>query len=285
MLDFSENSLVLIPGTKETMNHISGLADSFIVSTSYEHYIKALCKYVRFPFERTYCTRLEMDKYSLENSEKARLKTIAREIASMPIVTIPEGAKSLKDFSQIDQTAIRRLDHIFWKEIQTMKCGIIFSDVTTIGGQQKAQAIHDITKKTKTALSEVMYVGDSITDVQAFQLVRGGGGLTVSFNGNSYAVRNAEVSVMSDNNLVTAILADKFLKSGKDPTLRLVGNWGDNFLKSSDIESSLLEHFLSLCSDVLPKVQIVTQENMEMLSKESSEFRKQVRGEAVGRLG
>jgi hypothetical protein len=35
----------------------------------------------------------------------------------------------------------------------------------------------------------------------------------------------------------------------------------------------------------LPKVQIVTAENMETLVKESREFRKKVRGEAIGRLG
>jgi hypothetical protein len=35
----------------------------------------------------------------------------------------------------------------------------------------------------------------------------------------------------------------------------------------------------------LPKVQIVTAENMEMLVKESSGFRKKVRGEAIGSLG
>jgi hypothetical protein len=35
----------------------------------------------------------------------------------------------------------------------------------------------------------------------------------------------------------------------------------------------------------LPKAKIVTKENMEILSKESSEFRNKLRGEAVGRLG
>ena len=46
-----------------------------------------------------------------------------------------------------------------------------------------------------TSLADVMYVGDSITDVEAFKLVRDNGGLSVSFNGNSYAVKNAEVAV------------------------------------------------------------------------------------------
>jgi hypothetical protein len=35
----------------------------------------------------------------------------------------------------------------------------------------------------------------------------------------------------------------------------------------------------------LPKAKIVSTENMGKLAKESSEFRKKVRGEAVGRLG
>jgi hypothetical protein len=35
----------------------------------------------------------------------------------------------------------------------------------------------------------------------------------------------------------------------------------------------------------LPKLQIVTPQNMETLVRESSVFRKKVRGEAVGRLG
>jgi energy-converting hydrogenase A subunit R len=130
-----------------------------------------------------------------------------------------------------------------------------------------------------------MYVGDSITDVQAFQLVREGGGLTVSFNGNNYAVKNAEVSVMSENNVVSAILADVFLKYGKTQILKLVQNWNTEFLKQSSIDPVLLKRFFALFPKALPKVQIVTQSNMESLSKESSEFRKKVRGEAVGQLG
>ncbi len=70
-----------------------------------------------------------------------------------------------------------------------------------------------------------MYVGDSITDVEAFKLVRDNGGLTVSFNGNSYAVKNAEVAVLSESNLVTAVIADLFCKLGKKQTLKALGSW------------------------------------------------------------
>jgi energy-converting hydrogenase A subunit R len=42
------------------------VAEAFIVSTSYEHYIRALCRVIDFPFENAYCTRVEIDKYTLK---------------------------------------------------------------------------------------------------------------------------------------------------------------------------------------------------------------------------
>jgi energy-converting hydrogenase A subunit R len=130
-----------------------------------------------------------------------------------------------------------------------------------------------------------MYVGDSITDVQAFQLVHDNDGLAVSFNGNGYAVKNAEVSVMSENNVVTAVIADVFLNHGKAKTLQMLENWTPKALKCSAANPVILSRLFALYPDVLPKVQIVTDANMELLTKESSQFRKQVRGEAVGKLG
>ena len=62
-------------------------------------------------------------------------------------------------------------------------------------GARKLKPSKMLRKKPACQLSDVMYVGDSITDVEAFKLVRENGGLTVSFNGNEYAVRNAEVAV------------------------------------------------------------------------------------------
>jgi len=166
-----------------------------------------------------------------------------------------------------------------------MDIGRVLREVTTLGGEQKAQAIRDITKKLHTPLSSVVYVGDSITDVQAFQLVRQNDGLTISFNGNPYAVKNAAVSVMSENNLVTAVLADIFLKHGKVEALKIAENWTPQYLKTARVEPTLLCRLFDVYPQTLPKVQIVTQANMDLLCRESSEFRKQVRGEAVGKLG
>jgi energy-converting hydrogenase A subunit R len=286
MEEFSARNLILIANSKDTLQHVRGVASSFIVSTSYEHYIKALCQALGFPFENTYCTRLSIDKYAIIEQEKKRLKEIAKEIAQMPMISIPPAAKRIENFSTADQETIMRLDTIFWTEIPKMGVGKIFSDVTTVGGDQKAEAIADVVSRLHVGLSDVMYVGDSITDVEAFKLVRENGGLTVSFNGNNYAVRNAEIAVLSENNIVTATIADVFSRQGKQAALNLVENWNLQWLEHNGVVSlSLLDHLFTLYPQTLPKVQIVTPRNMELIAKESSEFRKKVRGEAIGRLG
>jgi len=286
MAEFSAQNLILIANSRNTLQHVRAAASAFIVSTSYEHYIKALCKALAFPYENTYCTKLSMDKYTITSQEKTRLREIVREIAQKPFICIPKEAKAIEDFSLQDQETIMWLYKIFWIEIPKMGIGRIFDEVTTVGGDQKAEAIADIVSKLHVSLSDVMYVGDSITDVEAFKLVRENCGLTVSFNGNSYAVRNAEVSVLSENNVVTAVIADVFCKQGKQAALDLVENWNLQALESNrTVSPSLLDRLFSLHPQTLPKVQIVTAENMETVTKKSSEFRKKVRGEVIGKLG
>jgi energy-converting hydrogenase A subunit R len=285
MEKFSAQNLILIANSKDTLQHVRAVASAFIVSTSYEHYIKALCKALDFPYENTYCTKLRLDKYVVSEKEKVRLKDIAKEIAQMHMIAIPPAAKTVEDFSAADQETIGRLDAIFWSEIASMGLGKIFSDVTTVGGSQKAEAIEDAVEGLRAQLSDVMYVGDSITDVEAFKLVRNNGGLTVSFNGNQYAVKNAEAAVLSENSTVTAVIADLFYNVGKQQTLHMLENWNRETLRKSAVSQPLLDKLFALYPAALPKVQIVTAENMETLAKESSEFRKKVRGESIGRLG
>ena len=286
MREFSAQNLVLIPGSKDSLKHIRRICEAFIISTSYEHYIRALCDVLGFPFKNTYCTRVSLDKCLLAEREKVKLKETARQIAATPMITIPPSSKSLEDLSREDQETVRHLDNIFWSELAQMNCGRIFDEVVTVGGEQKAEAIRDAANKVGASLADVMYVGDSITDVEAFRLVRENGGLTVSFNGNGYAVKNAEVVVMSENNIVTAVIADVFCRRGKQAALKLVSDWKLQSLKRNDsVDRSLLDFLFSISPAELPKVQIVTPEDMETMVRESNEFRKKVRGEAIGRLG
>ncbi len=284
MEDFSAQNILLIAGSQTTLQHVLGISDPYIVSTSYEHYIRALCKAAGFPYKNTYCTKVSLDKIPIAPQERDPLLEIAQEIAQTRLIDIPQGAASAEDFCDCDQEILQRFDEIFWGILPKMSVGK-FLDVVTVGGEQKAESIRDAAKRHNCDLKDVMYVGDSITDVEAFCLVREGGGLSVSFNGNSYAVRNAEVAVQSESNLVTAVLADVFCKQSKAAALSLVENWSPDAIVQSGVDEGLLCSFQQVTADRLPKVQIVTSKNMDSITKDSSEYRKRVRGVSIGRLG
>ena len=283
--EYSSKNVLLVPGAKHMLHFVKAVMPSFIVSTSYEQYTRALCSLIDFPYENAYCTRLDLDKYKLEERERERLKQLRKEMSALPMLEIPKNARSLRDFPTQHQEAIKRLDKIFWKEISKMEIGKIFVEVNPVGGYEKAEAVQSIIARLRNRLSNVMYVGDSITDISAFQLVRNGGGLTVSFNGNDYAVREAEIVVLTENAVVTAVLADTFNKFGKNGVFKLVKEWNHQAFQRYDVDSSLQKHVLELYPERLPQVEMITPDNKERLMKESSAFRKTVRGEAIGKLG
>ncbi len=123
-------------------------------------------------------------------------------------------------------------------------------------------------------------MGDSITDVDAFDLVRRGGGITLSFNGNRYALRSAEIACLSPHAFILTILADVYQKGGREGLMEMVGQWGPDSLTFFGIHPELIKDLKGY-----PKVYRITDENRAMLIQESESFRKQVRGIKVGSLG
>ena len=285
MTSFSSQSIMLVLGAKEMLEYVRCSMPAYIVSTSYQQYIRALCDAVDFPFKDVYCTRSDFDKYSISDEERAQLKQLSKEIIELPMLEIPPRAQSLKALPEEMQKAVQRLDEIFWDEISSMRIGKALYKVNPIGGSEKATAVKDVLVKLKGRLRDVMYVGDSITDMSAFELVRDAGGLTVSFNGNAYAVREAEIAVLSKNAAVTAILATMFTELDKERLLNAINDWKPLTIKKFHLGKPLKRFSTSISRDGFPRVELVTRYNVEKLTSDSVEFRKNVRGEAIGRLG
>jgi energy-converting hydrogenase A subunit R len=283
--DFSSKNVLLVPGAHTTLTFVRKIMPSFIVSTSYEQYVSALCIVTGFPFENTYCTCLNMDKYYIPQEEITRLKKLGKEIAQLPLIEIPHNVNSLSAFSLRDQKTIDRLSEIFWGELSNMNSGKIFSDVNPVGGIEKARAVEDIVKKLDSSFDMVMFVGDSITDTPALKLVRDNGGLAVSFNGNGYSVRESEIAIISGDTTVTSVIADVFQRLGKEEVLKMVNEWGPSGLEKYCVVPKLLRRISLLLSDGFLQVERVTEDNNERLMRESSVFRKTLRGEAIGKLG
>ena len=268
LLEFSAKTLVLVPNVKKTLQHIRSLTQVFIISTSYEHYVRALCNATGFPFKNTYCTRVNIDKYELTESEITELKQTAQEIRRMPLIRIPPEAKSLDDLSAKTRTTIRKLDDVFHRVTLEEGPGKIHSEIHPVGGNKKAEAIQDVVNKLRITLADVMYVGDSITDEKALKLVRRGGGLTVSFNGNRYAVRNAEIAVLSETSTVVSIIAEIFVKFGKDKVLDLIKRWDEETLEKHLTNQWALDSLFKEQPSKLHKVEAITSENMDGSSSE-----------------
>jgi energy-converting hydrogenase A subunit R len=285
MIDFAAKDIMLLPGARDTMQFVQEIMPSFIVSTSYEQYVSALCNAIDFPHENTYSTQVDIDKHQISKEEVRTLRQLTKEIAAMHGFEIPRNANSLEHFSPYDRATIKRLNDIFWNKIPKMPISKMFGEVNPVGGEEKAKAINVIVAETGSSVSSVMYVGDSITDVECFRSVRDGDGLTISFNGNEYAVREAEIAAISENTTVTSILADVFAKHGREKVLQLAQEWSLSTLKRFEVNPTLLMNVQELYPLKLPRVEAITKDNRDRLAEESVAFRKSVRGDAIARLG
>ena len=284
MRKFSAEHILLVPGARDTLRFVRSLMLSFIVSTSYEQYMRALCDVVDFPYRNVHCTQLDIDRYRINEEEAEKLRGLRKEIVAMPMIQIPADATSIDDFFARDKETIKRLDGIFWKEISGMESRRMLEEVNPVGGTEKASAVQQIVRETGNGLSDTIYIGDSISDVQPFRLVKEHGGLTVSFNGNTYAVREAEVAVLSEHTIITSVLADVFNRLGREAVIGLVEEWSYSTLRKC-CSPALRSRMFELYPKALPQVELITPSNIARLMEESTAFRKTVRGETVGGLG
>lgn len=284
--EYSRKNILLMPGAKKALGLLREMGmPVYMISTSYEPYVKAVCEALGFPLKNARFTKLTLDEYALGEGEAERLKELSKEISRMRPIKIPPNASSIEDFPEEEKRKIARLDQIFWGELPGMEAYRMIEEVNPVGGIEKANAVKEILDETGNAPSDVIYVGDSITDVQAMRLVRGGGGLSVSFNGNVYALREAEIAVMSHDALPTAIISELFFKGGKEAAVELARSWGRKAVNELPLSKSVKEAWLKLGGKEQIKLREVKEENLTELARESVAYRKKVRGERIGELG
>lgn len=270
--EYSENNILIVPSADYALRQISSKMPTFIISTSYRPYIDSLCKIIGFPVENTFCTELLLDNYDIPKSEIEYIRVLYDEILNLPTIEIPLSAKTRADLDKDTIITVERLDEIFWDEFPKMSAGRLIKDVNPIGGFEKANTVKKICEKTGIPLSEVMYVGDSITDASAMKLVSESGGIAVSFNGNRYAIQSADIACISPNALILMELALVFNDAGKQAVEDVVIEWNED----PDNRS---------ISDQEITLDVIDNANMQSLITKSESFRKTIRGESIGRLG
>jgi len=280
--EFSRDTLLLMPGARETLEFFSARMPTYIISTSYRPYIRALCRTLGFPESRTYSTEVAFGRYEVPKGEKALLEGLLKEVVRMPLLQLPPEAKGPEGLDPISREVASRLDEIFWEELPRKSCWRMAEEVRPVGGEEKAEALKAALEREGVSPEGAIYVGDSITDVEAFRWLRSEGGLTISFNGNRYALREAEVACISSNAITLAAVGEAFRRGGKEGVWELMEHWSPNALADLELSSELVE---ALLSGPPPKLARISEENRESLTAESERARKEIRGEVVGRLG
>jgi energy-converting hydrogenase A subunit R len=298
LIAFGLDDSFLVDRAKDNANFIKGslkaielLRDHYtvnIISTSYQQYVHYTTFLAGIPQENTYCTRFPIDEYANEISDVD--KVLVREIADSILSMGPIEIKSEDEPEENTIECIRQMNHFFWELLTNSGFSRVMQELKPVGGVRKFEAVARALEKEGLELDRSATIGDSITDWNMLKKTREAGGLALSFNGNEYAVSNCNVAVMSENCMVTALLADVFERGGLEAVEALISDWGWSGIKALNrqeaVDESIYNAFRQAFSgSVFPHAVWVTQDNVEDTIEVSKRYRKSVRGTQIGVLG
>lgn len=294
LVSVAKDNANFIKGSLEAIKILDQLGYSLkIISTSYCQYVYYTTKLADIPTTNIKCTYFPIDKYSktIKERDKEFVKTKIKDIINLPRVGI-SASTTENELSTEALKTVELLDNFFWKELPETTYKRILEEVRPLGGNRKFTALKQILEEEGKELHESETIGDSITDWIMLRETRDAGGLAVSFNGNDYAVRNANVAIISDNCMIIPIIIDLFRRSGIEKVEEITSNWSYETIKNSAqkscIKNSLFKQFtefLHSSSSSLPEVTWVTEHNLEVTIERSKKMRNEVRGIAIGSLG
>lgn len=272
MIKFSRENIYAVRDSKFLLKYLKDAMNTYIVSTSYGQYIEALSNYMEFPFENTYYTKVDIDALSLNDEELSKMAEYKTQILKNP-----------DDYELFDK--------IFFEEITKMDIYEKIREVEVVGGLGKKLAIDNIIEKDKIDVNQILYIGDSITDVEPLQFARDNNGISISFNGNEYPLKVAEIAIVSPSAITTAVIANIYSSHDKNKVMQFISDYNSqNDLKklfdNYDINQEITEKFFEVFNDdEYPTIKIINKDNYDEILKESVHMRNNIRGEDIGGLG
>ncbi len=272
LIDFSKNNILAVRDSKFLLEYLQKSMNTYIVSTSYGQYIEALSNYMEFPFENTYYTNVDMDVLSLNDEELSKIKEFKKQILENP-----------NDYELFDE--------IFFTEIPKMEIYEIIKEVDVVGGLGKKLAIDDIIEKDKIDVNQILYIGDSITDVEPLEFARGNNGISISFNGNEYPLKVAEIAIISPSAITTAVIANIYAEFDKSKVLQFINEYNSSndvlkLFEDYDINQEIKDKFFNVFDkESYPIIDIINEDNYDKILNESVNMRNNIRGEDIGGLG
>ena len=261
LYDFARESLRVVPNIGYVLTTLSGKYNVWMVSTSYEFFIRAFCDKVGFNFARARCTSVKgFDEIPITPQESVMLRSFMEEVAKMPVI---EYDGKTGEVIPKHQSHYERFTDFVWETVYNLPVGELLRAVLPIGQTQKREAIEGICQKVGLPKERVMYVGDSQTDVQCVEWLRGEG-LTMMFNGKGRVCHLSDIMYIGEDARAIEYVADLFAERGRQGVI-------DYYTTPRGIRTDEL-------------LDSVTPENAKELEEKSVDKRKKFRGVHIGEL-
>ena len=164
-------------------------------------------------------------------------------------------------------------------------------DIEVIGGEGKKIAIEKIIANNNINKNQILYIGDSITDVEPLEFVKNNNGISISFNGNKYSIKAAEIAIVSKSAIASLLIADLYNQNNKQVVLDFIKDYNssDNIKELLDnykITDYTKDNFLNTFNkDNYPLIKIIDEDNFDNIVNISSKMRNNIRGQNIGELG
>ncbi|MBE8539335.1 hypothetical protein [Geoglobus acetivorans] len=193
----SEQTARFVPDAEKAMEYLQERVKPVVISTSYDIYLTKTARMIGVRGD-LHGTVFDPEKYRIDAEWKRWLLVKVDEIASLEDIEISEGKTASAEY----------LNSLFWKELPKTPFWQIMEDVKVVGSRRKREIAESYNE------SKVITIGDSISDIEMFDYARENDGLAMSFNGNEFALRHANLAVIADSAVVEAVIAITFLERG-----------------------------------------------------------------------
>lgn len=182
-------------------------------------------------------------------------------------------------------------DDIFFNKIANMNIYDKIKDVEVVGGSGKKFAIDKIIKRDNIDINGILYIGDSITDVEPLEFAKLNEGISISFNGNEYPLKVAQIAIVSKSAIATAVIANIYAENDKSVVLNFVKEYNENknlkeLFNDYNIDIKIKNRFFEVFdNEDYPIIRTIDDKNFDEILKASKSMRNNIRGQDIGGLG
>ncbi len=239
----AEMTATFVPDARSAMESLKKIAVPVVISTSYVHYLNVSARMLGIE-ENLHGSYVDFDALDVSEYKDELL-------GSVDVIASLEGEEL---YSYLDKL-FSKLDHVLEK-------------VKAVGAGEKARIVEEYCENF--GIESPVVIGDSISDYKMFKLAKKRGGVAIAFNGNEYALKHADIAIVSETAFAEVACVEAVLRGGVEALKKL-----DNYVSDAIMERLSGRRF---------KVYILDECDLEEVLRESKKMRVFLRG-AAGELG